>query len=64
MADEKRNNRELSDEELNDVAGGFVLSAKQAGFIECANEGCKKKFRPLNGETLCEDCRKGASKIF
>ena len=58
MADEKRKIEELTDEELNEAAGGFVITPKQLGFVECAAEGCTNKFKPKNGETLCEACRK------
>lgn len=58
MADEKKQLKALTDEELNEAAGGFVITPKQLGFIECANPDCKAKFKPKNGETLCETCRK------
>ena len=58
MADEKKKTEELSEEELNNAAGGFVITPKQLGFVECAAEGCTKRFKPINGETLCETCRK------
>ena len=65
MADEKKKAEELSEEELNNAAGGFVITPKQLGFIECANPDCKAKFKPKNGETLCEACRqKAGSKFF
>ena len=66
MADEKKINGELSDEELNEAAGGFTLPSSQLGFVECATEGCKNKFRPLNGEKYCQTCRTsgGSKKIF
>ena len=56
MADEKEK-IELTDDELDNAAGGFVVTPKQLGYIECANPECKKRFKPKNGETLCEDCR-------
>ena len=58
MPDEKKKIEDLSDEELNEAAGGFVITPKQLGFVECATEGCTKRFKPINGETLCETCRK------
>ena len=58
MADEKKQLKALTDEELNGAAGGFVITPKQLGFVECAAEGCTNKFKPINGETLCETCRK------
>ena len=65
MSDEKKMGEELTDEEINEAAGGFVLTPGQMGFVQCANEGCTNKFRPKNGETLCESCRKKAvSRIF
>jgi hypothetical protein len=60
MADNKIMNAELSDDELNEAAGGFVITQKQIGFIQCAGANCKNKFKPRNGETLCETCRKKA----
>lgn len=64
MADEKKKTEELSEEELNNAAGGFVITPKQLGFVECAAEGCTNKFKPINGEKLCEECRKKAVRIF
>ena len=58
MADEKRKIEELTDEELNEAAGGFVITPKQLGFVKCAAEGCTNKFKPKNGETRCEAGRK------
>ena len=58
MTDEKKKTEELSEEELNNAAGGFVITPKQLGFVKCAAEGCTNKFKPINGETLCETCRK------
>lgn len=58
MADEKKNIEEITDKELNEVTGGFIITPGQLGFIECANPDCKIKFKPVNGETLCENCRK------
>jgi len=58
MADEKNKIKELNEEELNKAAGGFIITPRQLGFIECANPECKKPFKPTNGETLCEKCRK------
>ena len=34
MADKKKKAEELSDEELNEAAGGFVITPKQLGFVE------------------------------
>ncbi len=64
MADKKKKAEELSDEELNEAAGGFVITPKQLGFVECATKGCTNKFKPINGETLCEECRKKAVRLF
>ncbi len=58
MADENKNIEELTDEEVNDLAGGFIVTPKQLGFVTCAAKGCTNRFRPKNGETLCEECRK------
>ena len=58
MADEDKNIEELTDEEVNDLAGGFIVTPKQLGFVTCAAKGCTNRFRPKNGETLCEECRK------
>ncbi len=60
MADENKNIEELTDEEVNDLAGGFIVTPKQLGFVTCATEGCKNRFKPKNGETLCESCRQKA----
>lgn len=64
MADEKKKTEELTDEEINEAAGGFVIPAEKLGFVKCATEGCTNKFRPKNGETLCETCRKKAGSRF
>ena len=65
MADKKKKIEELTDEELNEAAGGFVITPKQLGFVECAAEGCTNKFKPINGERFCEKCRqKTPGKIF
>ncbi len=64
MADEKKKGKELTDEELNNAAGGFVITPKQLGFVKCAAEGCTNRFKPKNGETLCETCRKKAGGFF
>lgn len=57
MTDDKKKIEELSDEELNEAAGGFIITPKQLGFVECATEGCTNRFKPKNGETLCKKCR-------
>ena len=64
MADEKKKTEELTDEQANEAAGGFVIPAEKLGFVKCATEGCTNKFRPKNGETLCEECRKKAGSRF
>ena len=58
MADEKKKIKELTDEEVNGAAGGFVVTPNQLGFVVCAAKGCTNRFRPKNGETLCDKCRK------
>lgn len=64
MADEKKKIEELTDEELNEAAGGFIITPKQLGFVECAAKGCTNKFKAKNGETLCETCRKKANDML
>ena len=65
MADEKKlTNEELTDEQANEAAGGFIITYKQLGFVKCATEGCTNEFKPKNGETLCEACRKKAGSKF
>ncbi len=64
MADEKKKDEELSEEELNEAAGGFVITPTRPVFVKCAANGCNNKFKPINGETLCEECRKKAARLF
>ena len=62
MAEEKKNNaiEELTDDQANEAAGGFRLDLRDLAFVVCATPGCMNKFRPVTGETLCENCRKKA----
>ena len=64
MTNEKEKIEELPEEELNEAVGGFVITPKQLGFVECAADGCTKRFKPINGETLCEECRKKVGSRF
>lgn len=61
MADEKKKIEELTDDELNEAAGGFIITPSQLGFVQCKANGCTNRFKPKNGETLCEACRKKAA---
>ena len=58
MADRNKiADKALSDEELNEAAGGFVIPSKKIAYVKCASEGCDNTFIPVNGEIYCSTCR-------
>ena len=63
MADEKKINGELSDEELNEAAGGVTIPVA-SGAKACATPGCPNTIPANSTEQYCDSCLSKRSKKF